>query len=135
MRQLHILAERPHTQQLVFDAEARDTRRRAREVRGAAAARGCYSGRARVITSERDLQRIEQGDVLVCRAFSPSWSILVTSVGAVVSDSGGVLSNAATIAREYGIPAVTATGDGTQLIRDGQRVTVDGDTGEVRTLM
>jgi pyruvate,water dikinase len=59
------------------------------------------------------------------------WSILFTKVGALVTDSGGILSHPAIIAREYGIPAVVATGNGTEIIPDGQRVTVDGNSGVV----
>lgn len=125
-----------HTQQPVFDTEGRGERvgAAAREVWGTAAARGAYSGTARVIEGEHEFDRIQQGDVLVCRNISPMWSILFTNVGALVTDSGSILSNPAIIAREYGIPAVLATGNGTEIIRDGQRVAVDGDQGVVRIL-
>jgi pyruvate,water dikinase len=62
------------------------------------------------------------------------WSILFAKVGALVTDTGGILSHPAIIAREYGIPAVVATGNATELIRDGQQVLVDGDAGIVRLL-
>jgi pyruvate,water dikinase len=62
------------------------------------------------------------------------WSVLFAKVSALVTDTGGILSHPAIIAREYGIPAVVATGNATQLIRDGQQVLVDGDAGIVRIL-
>jgi phosphohistidine swiveling domain-containing protein len=62
---------------------------------------------------------------------SPVWSVLFSRIGALVTDSGGILSHPAIIAREFGIPAVVATGNATSLLRDGQRVTVDGDAGVV----
>jgi pyruvate,water dikinase len=58
--------------------------------------------------------------------------VLFGQAGAIVTDGGGVLAHAAVIAREYGIPAVLATGDGTRRIRDGETVTVDGTAGVVR---
>jgi rifampicin phosphotransferase len=60
------------------------------------------------------------------------WSVLFASVGALVTDAGGVLSHAAIIAREYPVPAVVATGSATELLQDGQPVTVDGASGVVR---
>ena len=69
--------------------------------------------------------------MLVCPVTSPVWSVLFPSVGALVTDSGGVLSHPAIIAREYGIPAVVATGNATRLLKDGDVVTVDGTTGRV----
>ena len=59
------------------------------------------------------------------------WSALFANVGALVTNTGGILSHPAIIAREYRIPAVVATGNATSLLRDGQRVTVDGNSGRV----
>lgn len=98
---------------------------------GVAASGGSYTGPARVIMGEDEFDKIQAGDVLVCPITSPVWSVLFPSVGALVTDTGGVLSHPAIIAREYGIPAVVATGNATALLRDGQVVTVDGDKGTV----
>jgi rifampicin phosphotransferase len=62
---------------------------------------------------------------------SPVWSVLFPSIGALVTDVGGTLSHPAIVAREYGVPAVVATGNGTSVLRDGQIVTVDGNAGIV----
>jgi pyruvate,water dikinase len=86
----------------------------------------------RVIRSEAEFDRLRAGDVLVCPVTSPVWSVLFPSIGALVTDSGGVLSHPAIIAREYGSPAVVATGNGTSVLCDGQVVTVDGTAGVVR---
>ena len=85
----------------------------------------------RVIRDETEFHRIRPGDVMVCPITSPVWSVLFASVGALVTDSGGILSHSAIIAREYRIPAVVATGNGTELLEDGQTVTVDGSAGTV----
>ncbi len=74
------------------------------------------------------------GDVLVTKATTPPWSPLFGIAAAVVTDTGGVLSHCAVVAREYGIPAVVGTGDATQLIRDGQILEVDGSAGTVRVV-
>jgi phosphohistidine swiveling domain-containing protein len=100
-------------------------------VRGLAAVGGRYRGVARVVRGEEDFARIEPGDVLVCPMTSPAWAVLFPQVGALVTDHGGVLSHPAVIAREFGIPAVVATHDGTRRIPDGATVLVDGTTGVV----
>ncbi|AGL03498.1 PEP/pyruvate-binding domain-containing protein [Desulfoscipio gibsoniae] len=116
----------------VFAAAASGSRQAdARALKGIAASAGRYTGPVRVILSESEFHRIQPGDVLVCPITSPVWSVLFPSVGALVTDSGGFLSHSAIIAREYHIPAVVATGNATQILRDGQLVTVEGATGTV----
>jgi phosphohistidine swiveling domain-containing protein len=100
---------------------------------GIAAATGSYSGPVRVVMDETQFSNVRQGDVLVCPITSPVWSVLFPSIGALVTDTGGILSHAAIIAREYRLPAVVGTGNATQLLADGQLVTVDGDGGFVLT--
>jgi len=101
---------------------------------GVAASSGVYTGPVRVLHSEADFDRLQPGDVLVCPITSPAWSVLFPNVGALVADEGAVLSHSAIIAREFQIPAVVATGNATSLLRDGQRVTVDGTAGVVEVL-
>lgn len=123
-----------YSSERVFELE-RSSRREeagARELPGIGASKGTYAGPARIIVSEAQFDKLQSGDVLVCPITSPVWSVLFAKVGALVTDSGGVLSHPAIIAREHGIPAVVATGNATQLIADGQQVVVDGDAGVVR---
>ena len=75
--------------------------------------------------------KIRPGDVVVCPVTSPVWSVVFPSMGALVTDSGGILSHPAIIAREHGVPAIVGTGNATDILEDGQRVTVDGNTGVV----
>jgi pyruvate,water dikinase len=105
-----------------------------RRLAGVPAAGGSYTGIARVLLDEDDFAKLQPGDVLVCPITSPAWSVLFPNVGALVADTGGVLSHSAIIAREFHIPAVVATGNATALLRDGQRVTVDGTSGVVEVL-
>ena len=100
-------------------------------VRGMPASPGRASGRARVVRSAAEFDRVQPGDILVCPVTTPSWTRLFARAAAVVTDVGSPASHASVIAREYGIPAVVGTGDGTSRIRDGDIVTVDGGAGLV----
>jgi pyruvate,water dikinase len=100
-------------------------------LRGVAASRGVYRGRARVIEHLREASLLQAGEVMVCRSTTPSWTPFFGVAGALVTNSGGALSHAAIVAREFGIPAVVATTYATAVIPDGATVTVDGDKGTV----
>jgi pyruvate,water dikinase len=101
-------------------------------VRGTAGASGTARGPARVLRSLAEASKLRPGDVLVAETTTPPWTPLFATAAAVVTDTGGVLSHCATVAREYGIPAVVGTGNATVLILDGQDLEVDGSTGIVR---
>jgi pyruvate,water dikinase len=100
-------------------------------IRGLAASGGVYEGPARRVSGREDFDRITQGDVLVTESTTEAFNILLPLLGGIVTDSGGLLSHAAIVAREYGIPGVVGTRDATQRISDGATVRVDGDAGEV----
>ena len=106
----------------------------ASEVRGSAGSAGKVVGVARVVSSLEDAARIQPGEILVAQTTAPPWTPLFASVAAVVTDSGGMLSHCAVVAREYAIPAVVGTGNATTAIADGQTIEVDGDEGVVRIL-
>lgn len=103
----------------------------AAEIRGVGASAGEAQGRARVVRTLNEAQALRQGEVLVCVSTDPSWTPLFGLAAALVTDNGGSLCHAATIAREYGIPAVVGTHLATQLIENGQIVEVDGTNGVV----
>jgi rifampicin phosphotransferase len=98
---------------------------------GVPASPGRYQGTVRVIRNEREFPRLQAGDVLVCPSTSSAWAMLFGTAGALVTDQGGSLSHPAIIAREHGIPAVVATVNATEKLRDGQIVVVDGSTGRI----
>ena len=108
--------------------EARTT---ATSVRGLPVSRGTYEGRAVVVHDAGDLRRVRPGDVLVATHTGPAFNLVLPLIGAIVTDRGGLLSHAAIVAREFGVPAVVGCSDATQVIRDGDRVRVDGETGVV----
>lgn len=89
--------------------------------------RGVYVGR-------EEFGRIEPGDVLVTNSTTTAFNVVLPLLGALVTDQGGLLSHAATVAREYGLPAVVGTTDATRIVPDGARVRVDGTVGEVEVV-
>ncbi len=103
-------------------------------LRGLAASGGIYAGPARRVSGPSDFGRIQQGDVLVTESTSEAFNILLPLLGAIVTDSGGLLSHSAIVAREYGIPGVVGTREATDRIPDGVRVRVNGDAAEVTVL-
>jgi pyruvate,water dikinase len=102
-----------------------------RVLSGAAAAPGSVEGVARVVRGVDQIADVREGEILVCGATSPAWAPIFTKIRAAVTDVGGVMSHAAIVCREYGLPAVVGTGRATAQIRTGQRVRVDGTAGVV----
>ncbi|HXD58537.1 MAG TPA: PEP-utilizing enzyme [Thermoleophilaceae bacterium] len=101
---------------------------------GFAGSGGVVEGTARVILDVRDIGKLEKGEILVAPVTSPSWTPVFGKVAAAVSDIGGIMSHAAIVAREYGMPAVVGTGSATARIKTGDRLRVDGDNGVVTIL-
>ena len=85
----------------------------------------------RIVRNQDDFAKVTKGDVLVCKTTLPPWTVLFSIAGAVITDAGGILSHAGTVAREYKLPAVLGTKVSTQLLKDGDVVTVDGTNGVV----
>ena len=99
---------------------------------GNAGSPGKVQATARIIRSLDEADKLGLGEVLVAETTAPPWTPLFATAGAIVTDTGGILSHCAVVAREYRIPAVVGTGMATAVISDGQTVEVDGDTGLVR---
>ena len=104
------------------------------ELSGTPASPGVVEGPARVVIDVRQIADVREGDILVCPITSPAWAPIFPNVKAVVTDIGGVMSHAAIVCREYGLPAVVGTGRATSQIRDGQTIRVDGSAGTVAIL-
>jgi pyruvate,water dikinase len=101
---------------------------------GAAASPGVVEGEARVVRSVDQIGDVRDGEILVCGSTSPAWAPIFSKIKATVTDVGGVMSHAAIVAREYGLPAVVGTGRATATIRTGQMIRVDGSEGTVTVL-
>lgn len=97
---------------------------------GLAVSAGVIEGRARVIFSIEDAD-LEDGDILVTPFTDPSWTPLFVSIKGLVTEVGGLMTHGAVIAREYGLPAVVGVENATKLIKDGQRIRVNGTEGYV----
>lgn len=105
-----------------------------RALAGAGASPGIAEGTARVVQGADDFGRVQPGDVLVAATTTPAWTPLFPSLAALVTDTGGILSHAAVVAREFRLPAVVGATGATAAIPDGARVRVNGATGEVTLL-
>ena len=103
-------------------------------LKGFAASPGLVEGPARVIFSADQIGEVEDGEILVAPLTAPSWAPIFGKIQATVTDVGGMMSHAAIVCREYGLPAVTGTAFGTSTIKTGQRIRVDGNTGHVTVL-
>jgi phosphoenolpyruvate synthase/pyruvate phosphate dikinase len=98
---------------------------------GLAVSPGRGAGRVRLIRDESDLATVSPGDVLVCASARARWLPRVGQAAAIIAETGGALSAAATIAREMAIPFVVVE-DACALLRPGQWVEVIGTTGDIR---
>jgi len=119
MQSMFVPAQAPHEERLL---------------RGLGASGGVYEGPARRVAGPAEFDRIQKGDVLVTECTSEAFNILLPLLGAIVTDSGGLLSHPAIVAREYGIPGVVGTRSATEQIDDDVLVRVNGDVGEVAIL-
>jgi pyruvate,water dikinase len=104
------------------------------EIRGFPAAKGTVEGVARVITTVGDLHLLAPGEILVCGGTTTEWTPAFGIITACVCDTGGSLTHAAIVSREYGIPCVVGTAIATQVVKTGDRIRVDGQAGTVQVL-
>ncbi|MDN9010387.1 phosphoenolpyruvate synthase [Brevibacillus laterosporus] len=94
---------------------------------------GVIEGRARVILNMENAD-LKEGDILVTAFTDPSWTPLFVSIKALVTEVGGLMTHGAVIAREYGLPAIVGVENATKLIKDGQRIRVNGTEGYIEIL-
>ncbi len=100
---------------------------------GIPASSGVVEGRARVILRLEDAE-LSKGDILVTRFTDPSWTPVFVSISGLVAEVGGMMTHGSVVAREYGLPAVVGVENATRLIKDGQRIRVNGTEGYVEIL-
>jgi rifampicin phosphotransferase len=103
-------------------------------LRGTGASAGVVRGKARIVLSQDAFGLVQPGEIIVCPASNPSWVPVFTIAGGLVTNTGGVLSHAAVVAREFGLPAVVGVVEATSKIADGRTVEIDGTAGTVRLL-
>jgi len=102
--------------------------------KGVPASPGVVEGPVRVVRHENELSALLPGEILVAPITAPSWASAFSVVSGVVTDIGGMMSHAAIVCREYGMPAVVSTGFATSRLKTGQRVRLDGRAGSVTVL-
>jgi pyruvate,water dikinase len=87
-----------------------------------------------VVYTYDDLKKVKRGDILVCPSVNPAWTPIYSRLGGIITDTGGTLCHAAIISREFGIPSVVNTRQGTSRIKSGQRIKMDATAGAVYIL-
>src|SRR5436190_2132335 len=112
---------------IVMDAQESD------ELVGYGVSPGIVTGRIRVLHSIEGIGRLS-GEIVVFPAIEPTLSLIFPLVGGFIAEMGGLLSHAAILAREYGLPAIVSVRDATRRLRDGDRVELDGTSGRIRVL-
>jgi len=105
-----------------------------KQLRGIAASRGQHTGTVKLILTIDELEKIQEGDILVTKGTTPDFLLGFVRAGAIVTDRGGITSHAAILSRELNKPCVVGCARGTSVLRDGMTVTVDGSKGVVLLL-
>jgi pyruvate,water dikinase len=105
------------------------------QINGLGASPGVVEGIARVVLREEQFDDVRAGDILVCQMTNPAWVVLFTKIVGLVTDAGGTVSHPAVLSREFGIPAVVGTSVATEQIKNGDRIRINGTTGEVEILV
>ncbi|MFN8163344.1 MAG: phosphoenolpyruvate synthase [Solirubrobacterales bacterium] len=127
-----MLQSRPVTTAVAGAPSALPTAGRGKElVRGLGAAPGIADGRVRVIRERKEARDLLEGEILVTHMTTPDWVPLMRKAAAIVTDSGGMTCHAAIVSRELGLPCVVGTAEATNVLRDGELVTVDAGAGVV----
>ena len=101
---------------------------------GVSGSPGTAEGTVKVVWSENELTKIQKGDILVAPTTSPSWTPVFSLLAGVIVDRGASLSHAAIVGREFGIPVVMNTFEGTKVLKDGMKVRLDANMGAVYIL-
>jgi phosphohistidine swiveling domain-containing protein len=104
------------------------------QINGIGGSPGVVEGIARVVLREDQFDEVRAGDILVCQMTNPAWVVLFTKIVGLVTDAGGTVSHPAVLSREFGIPAVVGSSVGTQQIKTGDRIRINGVTGLVEIL-
>jgi pyruvate,water dikinase len=113
-----------------FDKEGRNTKLHG-GITGIGCNNGVATGTARVIESLEEIDRLQEGDILVTKFTDTGWTSKFALLSGIVTEYGGILCHAAIISREYGIPCIVSVQDALEQIKDGATITINGTTGEI----
>lgn len=98
---------------------------------GVVACKGRVVGRARLLFSKKDMERVKLGEIIISPMTTPYFNSALKKAGAIVTDEGGITCHAAIMARELGIPCVIGTRNATKIVKNGDKINVDADIGKV----
>ncbi|MEK7188340.1 MAG: PEP-utilizing enzyme, partial [Patescibacteria group bacterium] len=105
-----------------------------KQLTGYAASKGLVTGQVKLCFSSKDIDKVKAGDILVTSMTTPDFVPAMRIAGAIITDEGGILSHAAIVSREFGVPCIIGTGNATALLKDGDVVEVDANNGIVRLI-
>ena len=105
-----------------------------RQFKGLPVSSGIYEGNVKVLRSNADFDKVCEGDIIVVYASSPAWTVPLLKAGALIAEVGGILCHTAIIAREIGVPGIVNIENITNILEDGDRITVNGEAGEINVL-
>ena len=108
------------------------TTKKTSNMKGLGANNGIVTATARVINSFEEIDRLQEGDILVTKFTDTGWTPKFAILSGIVTEYGGVLCHAAIVSREYGIPAIVSATNIMNEIKDGETITINGTTGEIR---
>lgn len=103
-------------------------------LKGIAVSHGKIEGIARVINSVEEIFKLKPGDILVADHTDPGWTPVFATIKGVITNTGGLLSHASIVAREYSLPAVVNVANATSIIKDGENILLDGDKGIIKII-
>ena len=99
--------------------------------KGLSASPGIVKGTVRIVEGIKDISKFKEGNILVTEMTEPSMVIMMNKAAAIITDKGGITCHAAIVSRELGIPCVVATKNATKILKDGMRIKVDGNKGNI----
>ena len=105
-----------------------------KQFKGLPVSNGTYEGIVKVLKSTADFEKVDEGDIIVVNASSPAWTVPLLKAGALIAEVGGILCHTAIIAREIGVPGIVNIENITNILKDGDRVVVNGKEGIINVL-
>ncbi len=118
----------------VFDLEGKQAAQDKDGIHGLGCNNGVVTATARVIENLGQIDRLQQGDILITRFTDTGWTCKFSMISGIVTEYGGILCHSAIVSREYGIPCIVCAHDVMNKIKDGSRITMDGTTGEIKVV-
>jgi len=101
---------------------------------GLGASEGEFEGTAKVLNTPEDQHKVEAGDIVIVYSSSPAWTIALLKASALISEVGGIICHTAIVSRELGIPCIVGVENVTKLIKDGDKLKINGKNGTIERI-